>query len=99
MRAGGAGVVYDASFYFEGGGRFVSDIYMILGGFSLSMPADAAEPTFPTHDVNLFDPMPDKVKSLFKFLDEPWQNVAGSVWIAEQGKQPRIEHNANLVAR
>jgi hypothetical protein len=74
---GSAGVVYLASFTFADGGVFVTDICLFGEGFSISIPADAAEPTFPTHDILLTAPTPPQVTALYDFLSAPPQKMAG----------------------
>jgi hypothetical protein len=68
-------------------------------GFDLSVSSLAAEESFPTHSVLLHQPMPGKVTRLFAFLNEPYQTAAGTVFILEDGKPPRKDHDESLVAR
>jgi hypothetical protein len=63
------GLGYTAMFTFTNGSSFKTHMLRTLRGISLSMPADAVEETFPTHEVTLSEPVPPAVKSLLAFLD------------------------------
>jgi hypothetical protein len=90
------GLSYVGYFKFRSGGTFRT--YMQVGktGFTVSMPAEAAEEAFPTHDIVLPQPSLDKVKELFDFLQESNQTAAGTVLVMETGKPSRRESEPSL---
>ena len=49
-----------------------------------------------THEVSFLTPLPERLAQIWKVLDEPWEKVAGSVMIVEEGKPVRIEYDRQL---
>ena len=90
---------YYGYFKFQGGGTFGAYMQIDTNGFGLSVSSLAAEEGFMTHSVLLGQRVPEKVRQLFMFLEEPEQTAAGTVFILEDGKPPRKEHDESLVVR
>jgi hypothetical protein len=88
---------YEGTFEFNGGGRFVGTMFISTNGFDLTAVPNMDD--IPTHSVPLPAPVPEKVRAVFDFFDEPWQKAAGTVLILEPGKPPRTQYDASLVAR
>lgn len=92
-------VSYMGYFTFEGGVVFKTYIGINGKVFTISIPSQAAEESFPTHTILLTEPIPEKVRQIFEFLDEPYQKVAGTVLIIEDGKPAYTKHDASLVVK
>jgi hypothetical protein len=96
---GVGGYTYAGCFKFKGGGTFEGLMSISTNGFDLSVGSYANAEGISTHSIPLMRPVPDKVKQIFDFFDEPWQQAAGVVLILEPGKPPRREHDESLVAK
>jgi hypothetical protein len=97
--AGAGGYTYEGCFKFKGGGTFEGRMSISTNGFDLSVGSYANSEGIPTHSVPLLRPVPEKVKQIFAFFDEPEQFAAGTVLILQPGKPPRREHDESLVAK
>jgi len=95
---GGSGA-YKGYFRFEDGGTYDCYLYVGTHGFALSVASQAAEEGHPTHSIMLISPVPEKVRQIFDFLNEPYQNVAGTFLVLEDGKAPQKKYDAKLVAK
>jgi hypothetical protein len=93
------GASYEGHFTFRDGGTFVGYLGVSTNGFTISIPSQAAEESFPTHYVFLRPPVPEKVSQIFQFFDEPYQKVAGTVLIVKDGTNIERQYDASLVAR
>jgi hypothetical protein len=93
------GATYEGHFMFRDGGTFVGCLSISTNGFTISIPSQAAEESFPTHYVFLTPPVPEKVGQIFQFFDEPSQKVAGTVLIVKDGANIERQYDASLVAR
>jgi hypothetical protein len=90
---------YEGIFTFANGGQFKGALSIGTNGFYISIPSQAAEEAFPTHCVLLIEPVPEKVQQIFNFLNEPYQKIAGTVLILEEGKSIYTRHDESLVAK
>ena len=95
----GGAMSYKGYFKFRSGNTF--DCYMETGtnGFEISIPSLAAEESFPTHSVLLIEPVPQKVKQLFEFLNDSGQKADGTILTMEDGKTPFQKYDASLIAK
>ncbi|MCX5662136.1 MAG: hypothetical protein NTW19_20865 [Planctomycetota bacterium] len=92
----GTGLYYHVTLAFEGGERMTTVMYARSDGISISLPALAVEHGFPTHDVQLSDPLPSKLKTFIDFLDG--NAMQGEILEMEAGKPPRQTHDPSLTA-
>jgi hypothetical protein len=99
IREGSGGTSYVGTFTFNSGSTFVGYLGVFTNSFTISIPSQAAEESFPTHYVLLRPPVPEKVRQAFEFLDEPWQKVAGTVLIMDDGKGLERRYDASLISR
>lgn len=90
---------YEGKFMFRDGGAFVCSLGITTNGFTISIPSQAVENSFPTHYVLLRAPVPQKVRQIFEFFLEPYQKVAGTVLILKEGKNIEKQYDAALVTR
>ena len=90
-------ITYEGSFEFKGGGRFVGTMQVSTNGFDLTAVPNMDD--IATHSVPLPAPVPEKVRTIFQFLAEPWQKAAGTVLILDADKAPSTEYDASLVVR
>jgi len=90
---------YYGYFKFNGGGTFGGYMGIGTNGFDISVSSLAAEEGHMTHSVVLAQPSPEKARQLFAFLEEPYQKVAGTILILEEGKLPRKQRDESLVAK
>jgi len=93
------GFSYYGYITFTGGGYYGAYMYIGTNGFNISVSSKAADEGYPTHSVLLRPPIPEKVRQIFEFLNEPNQRVAGTVLIMKEGKNLERQHDASLVAR
>lgn len=93
------GFSYYGYITFAGGGTFDGRMSVGTNGFDISVSSQAAEEGFPTHSVLLVPPVPEKVRQVFEFLNEPPRKVAGTVLILKEGQNPERQYDASLVAR
>ena len=95
----GGRYTYGGCFKFKGGGTFEGIVWIGTNGFEISVGRHPDPDLIPTHSILLIQPVPAKVKLVFDFFDEPWQEAAGSVLILESGKPTRRERDESLVAK
>jgi hypothetical protein len=93
-----SGTSYSFTFHFNSGSEYcVEEACVFDKGFSLSIPeADPPEAGWMTHQVNFLDPIPDRLGQIWSFLDQRWEEVAGSVMVVEEGCHVRIEYDRQL---
>ena len=74
--------------------------YVDAERFSLAVPsAKPVEGFWPTHDIRLTAPIPNRVAEIFEFLNAPWEEVGGLVLIVEDDRRFRYEYDARLHMR
>lgn len=61
----------EATFYFEGGAVFRTPLSAWANGFSISLPSQALEEGFPTHDINVPNDAPTELRMFCTFIDGP----------------------------
>lgn len=62
---------YEATFYFEGGAVFHTPLDAWPNGFSISLPSQALEEGFPTHDISVPNDAPTELRMFCTFIDGP----------------------------
>lgn len=94
------GASYSFTFQFNSGSRYrAAEACVFDGGFSASIPeANPFHDAVMTHEVHFQEPMPERLRQIWGFLHEPWEKVAGSVMIVEDGCPVRIEYDRRLDA-
>jgi len=94
------GVSYEFTFCLCDGAPYSLSAYVDAERFSLAVPsAKPVEGFWPTHDIRLTAPIPNRVAEIFEFLNAPWEEVGGLVLIVEDDRRFRYEYDARLHMR
>jgi hypothetical protein len=94
------GFSYSFTFRFVSGDEYCAREACVFDkGFSMSIPEANPPPPeagWVTHQVDFLDPIPERLREIWKFLRDPHDRVYGSVMIVEDGKHIRVEYDRQL---